>query len=86
MNICNLNAQLTRPCLICNLNKTDSKRPINEYLLRSLHNVKAAILMNLSWIIGICIYSSREMLIVLTELMNAPSLVLNNREFKNPKP
>ena len=46
-------------------------------------NVKAAFLMNLCWIIAICIFSSREMLIVLTELMNEPSLVLNNREFKN---
>ena len=44
-------------------------------------NVKAAFLMNLCWIIAICIFSSREMLIVLTELMNEPSLVLNNREF-----
>ena len=42
--------------------------------------------MNLSWIIGICIYSSREMLIVLTELMNEPSLVLNNQKLKNLKP
>ena len=49
--------------------------------------VKAAFLMMLRWIIAICIFCSREMLIVLTELINRPSPLLNNAimYFKNLK-